>query len=154
MRGLDKSQFKQLRELTHHAKNLYNQTLWTLRQAYETTGRNDPYPKMDKAMKQVHNLEGFRVWSHIVYDVDASVNLSGTPDFLIARPKKVGIGNLIDVPPLCVIEAKKRDWDNAWGQALAESYAASTQGPLFVMLLLLMVNNGNLVNILKNLHYF
>jgi hypothetical protein len=70
----------------------------------------------------------FRVWSHIVYDVDASLNLSGTPDFLIGRPKKVGLGNLIDVPPLCVIEAKKRDWDNAWGQALAESYAASMQG--------------------------
>ncbi len=77
---------------------------------------------LDKAYKE------FRVWSHIFYDVDASVNLSGTPDFLIARPKKVGIGNLIDVPAICVIEAKKRDWDNAWGQALAESYAASTQG--------------------------
>jgi len=59
MRGLDKSQFKQLRELTHHVKNLYNQTLWTLRQAYETTGLYFPCPKMDKAMKQVHNLEGY-----------------------------------------------------------------------------------------------
>jgi putative transposase len=58
IRGLDKSQFKRLRELTHHAKNLYNQTLWTLRQAYEATGLFFPYPKMDKAMKQVHNLEG------------------------------------------------------------------------------------------------
>ncbi|EDN66982.1 Transposase, IS605 OrfB [Beggiatoa sp. PS] len=58
IRGLDKSQFKRLRELTHHAKNLYNQTLWTLRQAYEATGLYFPYPKMDKAMKQVFNLEG------------------------------------------------------------------------------------------------
>jgi len=58
IRGLKKPQFKRLKELTHHVKNLYNQSLWTLRQAYEATGRNDSYPKMDKAMKQVRNLEG------------------------------------------------------------------------------------------------
>jgi putative transposase len=58
IRGLKKSQFKRLRELTYHSKNLYNQTLWTLRQAYEATGLYFPYPKMDKAMKQVKNLEG------------------------------------------------------------------------------------------------
>ena len=31
-------------------------------------------------------------------------------------------------PPLCVIEAKKQDWDDAWAQAVAARYAASTQG--------------------------
>ncbi|OQY56371.1 MAG: transposase [Candidatus Parabeggiatoa sp. nov. 2] len=58
IRGLDKSQFKRLRELAHHAKNLYNQALWTLREAFEATGLYFYYPKMDKAMKQVENLEG------------------------------------------------------------------------------------------------
>jgi putative transposase len=58
VRGLDQSQFKRLRELTHHAKNLYNQTLWTLREAFEATGKYFTYPQMDKAMKQVENLEG------------------------------------------------------------------------------------------------
>jgi len=58
IRGLDKSQFKRLRELTSVAKNLYNQTLWTLREAYDATGKYFTYPQMDKAMKQVHNLEG------------------------------------------------------------------------------------------------
>jgi putative transposase len=58
IRGLNKSQFKRLKELTAHAKNLYNQTLWTLRQAFEATGRYFSYPQMDKAMKQVPNLEG------------------------------------------------------------------------------------------------
>lgn len=58
IKGLNKSQFKRLRELTVHAKNLYNQSLWTLRQAYEITGKYFSYPQMDKAMKQVHNLEG------------------------------------------------------------------------------------------------
>lgn len=58
IRGLNKPQFKRLKELTHHAKNLYNQSLWTLRQAYEATGQYFSYPQMDKAMKQVTNLEG------------------------------------------------------------------------------------------------
>jgi putative transposase len=58
IKGLNKSQFKRLKELTSHAKNLYNQTLWTLREAYEATGKYFSYPQMDKAMKQVRNLEG------------------------------------------------------------------------------------------------
>ncbi len=58
IRGLEPSEFKRLRELTFQAKNLYNQTLWTLRQAFEITGKYFSYPQMDKAMKQVDNLEG------------------------------------------------------------------------------------------------
>jgi putative transposase len=57
-RGLKKPQFERLKQLSHHAKNLYNQTLWTLREAYEATGQYFSYPQMDKAMKQVSNLEG------------------------------------------------------------------------------------------------
>ncbi|MCP4697487.1 MAG: hypothetical protein GY862_11630, partial [Gammaproteobacteria bacterium] len=34
----------------------------------------------------------------------------------------------MDVPPLCIIEAKRQDWEEGWAQALAEMYAASTQG--------------------------
>jgi hypothetical protein len=55
---LKKSQFERLRDLTGHAKNLYNQTLWILLQAFEATGKYFTYPQMDKAMKQVENLEG------------------------------------------------------------------------------------------------
>jgi putative transposase len=55
---LKKPQFQRLKELTHHAKNLYNQTLWTLREAYSATGLYFSYPQMDKAMKKVENLEG------------------------------------------------------------------------------------------------
>jgi putative transposase len=58
IRGLKKPQFERLKDLTHHAKNLYNQTLWTLREAFEATGRYFSYPQMDKVMKQVTNLEG------------------------------------------------------------------------------------------------
>jgi len=58
IRGLKKPQFERLKELTHHAKNLYNQTLWTLREAFEATGKYVSIFQMDKAMKQVTNLEG------------------------------------------------------------------------------------------------
>ncbi|OAD23308.1 transposase, IS605 OrfB family [Candidatus Thiomargarita nelsonii] len=58
IKGLKKSQFVRLKELTGHAKNLYNQTLWTLREAFEATGKYFTYLQMDKAMKQVTNLEG------------------------------------------------------------------------------------------------
>jgi putative transposase len=58
IRSLKRPQFERLKELTHHAKNLYNQTLWTLREAFEATGKHFSYFQMDKAMKQVTNLEG------------------------------------------------------------------------------------------------
>ncbi len=58
IRGLKKPQFERLKDLTHYAKNLYNQTLWTLHEAFEATGRYFSYPHMDKAMRQVTNLEG------------------------------------------------------------------------------------------------
>ncbi len=71
--------------------------------------------------------DNFRVWSHPNYIVDASRNLSGKPDYLVA-PSIEGIEDEMDTPPLCIIEAKRQDWDNAWAQAAAEMYAASTQG--------------------------
>jgi len=58
IKGLSPPQFKRLKKLTHNAKNLYNQTLWVLREAFEVTGQYFSYPKMDQAMKQVENLEG------------------------------------------------------------------------------------------------
>jgi putative transposase len=58
IRGLKKPQFERLKELTSHAKNLYNQTLWTLREAYDATGLYFSFFQMDKAMKQVPNLQG------------------------------------------------------------------------------------------------
>ncbi|MEN8214823.1 MAG: hypothetical protein ABFS56_00275 [Pseudomonadota bacterium] len=43
IKGLKKPQFERLKELTGHAKNLYNQTLWTLREAFEATGKYFSY---------------------------------------------------------------------------------------------------------------
>ena len=68
----------------------------------------------------------FRVWSHVSYNVDPENDLSGIPDFLIAPTTE--IRGELGIPPLCIVEAKKSDWDQGWAQALAGMYAASTQG--------------------------
>lgn len=44
--------------MTHHAKNLYNQALYAIRQHREATGKYLPYVKVDVLMKQTLNLEG------------------------------------------------------------------------------------------------
>jgi hypothetical protein len=65
------------------------------------------------------------IWSHVAYNVDEDKDLVGEPDYLIAtRTKHGGMG----IPPLCVMEAKKENWEKGWAQTLAEMYAASTQG--------------------------
>ncbi|KOR32422.1 hypothetical protein TI05_07325 [Achromatium sp. WMS3] len=65
------------------------------------------------------------IWSHVAYNVDKDNGLFGEPDYLIAARAKHGGMN---IPPLCIMEAKKENWDKGWAQTLAEMYAASTQG--------------------------
>jgi hypothetical protein len=63
------------------------------------------------------------IWSHVAYNVEK--DLVGEPDYLIAtRTKHGGMG----IPPLCVMEAKKENWEEGWAQTLAEMYATSIQG--------------------------
>jgi len=69
------------------------------------------------------NYDALEVWS--AYTVDEKMDLDGKPDYLIAPYADNGG---ISTPPICVTEAKEKDWKKAWAQALAERYAASTQG--------------------------
>ncbi len=66
-----------------------------------------------------------RVWSHISYNVDQEKGLIGEPDYLIAQKNKYGG---MARPVLCVIEAKKDNFDEGWTQALAEMVASSFLG--------------------------
>ncbi len=63
-----------------------------------------------------------KVWSHIPYNVDQEKGLVGEPDYLIAPKNKYG--GMVS-PALCVIEAKKDNFDEGWTQALAEMVASS-----------------------------
>ncbi len=65
------------------------------------------------------------VWIEEPFNVDKEKGLVGEPDYLIAPATEYGG---MAVPPLCVIEAKKQDWDEGWTQALAEMVAASLKG--------------------------
>ena len=71
------------------------------------------------------NNEPLNVWIQEPFNVDQKKGLVGAPDYLIASANDYGG---MAVPPLCVIEAKKQDWDDGWTQALAEMIAASLQG--------------------------
>jgi hypothetical protein len=66
-----------------------------------------------------------RVWSHISYNVDKEKGLIGEPDYLITPKNKYGG---MARPALCVIEAKKDNFDEGWTQALAEMVASSILG--------------------------
>ena len=63
-----------------------------------------------------------KVWSHVPYNVDEEKGLVGEPDYLIAPKTKYGA---MARPSLCVIEAKKDDFEDGWTQALSEMVASS-----------------------------
>jgi hypothetical protein len=63
-----------------------------------------------------------KVWSHMPYNIDEKKGLVGEPDYLIAPKTKYGA---MAKPSLCVIEAKKDDFNQGWAQALSEMVASS-----------------------------
>ena len=69
--------------------------------------------------------ESLKIWSHVPYNVDQEKGLVGEPDYLVAPRTKYGD---MGVPPLCIVEAKKDNFEEGWTQALAEMVAASFQG--------------------------
>ena len=68
------------------------------------------------------NYEQLNVWSHVPYNIDETKGLVGEPDYLIAPRTKYGS---MAKPSLCVIEAKRDDFDKGWAQAMAEMVASS-----------------------------
>jgi hypothetical protein len=77
------------------------------------------YPLLKEIWK-LHK-EQLMLWSHepLKYDED----LSGVPDYLIAQ--KSPLGKLVfEQPYLMVVEAKKDNFTEGWGQCLAELVAA------------------------------
>ncbi|MCI5121606.1 MAG: hypothetical protein D3908_10535 [Candidatus Electrothrix sp. AUS4] len=69
--------------------------------------------------------ESLKLWSHVPYNVDQEKGLAGEPDYLVAPRTKYGD---MGIPPLCIVEAKKDNFEEGWTQALAEMVAASLQG--------------------------
>jgi hypothetical protein len=58
----------------------------------------------------------FQIWSHV--PLKYSDELSGVPDYFLARRSDLG-SKVVDMLYLLVAEAKKDDFERAWGQCLA-----------------------------------
>ncbi len=49
--------------------------------------------------------------------------MSGTPDYFIATKSELGM-TVVGIPLIILVEAKKNDFEQGWGQCLAELVAA------------------------------
>lgn len=61
------------------------------------------------------------LWSHVALEYDQ--DLSGTPDYFVARKSPLGQW-VVDKPYLLLVEAKKDDFTRGWAQCLAAMLAA------------------------------
>ena len=78
------------------------------------------YPILLEVWKSAY-LDDLQFWPHTPLHYDA--DLSGTPDYFIARKSPLG-PVVVDKPYLMVMEAKRDDPYQGWGQCLAAMIAA------------------------------
>ncbi len=76
-------------------------------------------PILREVYKKFHERYSFWIQKAISYNE----KLNGTPDYLIATRSVLG-KTVLDLPLVVVVEAKKNDFEQGWGQCLAELVAA------------------------------
>ena len=77
------------------------------------------FPILREVYKDYAENYGLWVKKSITYDE----TLSGTPDYLIATRSELGM-TVVGTPLVMLVEAKKNDFEQGWGQCLAELVAA------------------------------
>ena len=77
------------------------------------------YPILREVYKKY--ADAFTLWSHQSISCDAQLN--GTPDYLISTKSALG-KTVLESPIIVVVEAKRSDFIQGWGQCLAELVAA------------------------------
>ena len=77
------------------------------------------FPILREIYKDYAENYGLWVKKSIAYDE----TLNGTPDYLIATKSELGI-TVVGMPLIMMVEAKKNDFEQGWGQCLAELVAA------------------------------
>lgn len=77
------------------------------------------YPILREVWKQFS--ETLFLWSH--RSLSKKAKNSGIPDYIIAKRSPLG-KNVMDMPMLVMIEAKKDDFDEGWGQCVAQMHLA------------------------------
>ena len=77
------------------------------------------FPVLREAYKAYANTYALWIREPITYDE----TLSGTPDYLVATKSELGM-TVVGTPLIILVEAKKNDFEEGWGQCLAELVAA------------------------------
>lgn len=76
-------------------------------------------PILLEVYKKYYKKYSFWIQKYITY----TDKLSGTPDYMIATKSPLG-KTVLDTPLIVIVEAKKNDFEQGWGQCLAELVAA------------------------------
>jgi len=99
------------------------------------------------------------LWSHQPLNYDE--NLSGIPDYIVAQRSSRG-KIILDQPYLIIVEAKKDNFEEGWGQCLAELIAAQKMNSNQNSRVFGTVSNGKLwefgllqgMDFIKNVKYY
>jgi hypothetical protein len=83
----------------------------------------------------------FLIWSHQPLNYDE--NLSGVPDYVVAQRSARG-KVVLEKPYMILVEAKKDNFEEGWGQCLAEMLAAQKINDDLTKKLFGVVSNGKL----------
>jgi len=85
--------------------------------------------------------EEFSLWVQKPISYDERLN--GTPDYIVSKKSELG-KTFLEFPLLIVAEAKKNDFEQGWGQCLAELVAAENINADSQMLVYGIVTDGKL----------
>jgi hypothetical protein len=86
-------------------------------------------------------MQQFLVWSHQPLNYDE--NLSGVPDYVVAQRSSRG-KVMLEKPYMILVEAKQDNFEEGWGQCLAEMLAAQKINDDLTKKLFGVVSNGKL----------
>jgi hypothetical protein len=77
------------------------------------------FPVLREIYKRYHSQSA--LWIQKSFAVDSKLN--GTPDYMLSRKSELG-KNVLGSPLLLLVEAKRNDFEQGWGQCLAELIGA------------------------------
>ena len=95
------------------------------------------YPILKEVWKPF--AKKFTLWSHQY--LNYTENLTGFPEYILAKRSPLG-KVVFDKPYFLLIEAKQDNFDAAWGQCLAEMYAAQKLNNLAEIAVFGITSNG------------
>ena len=78
------------------------------------------FPILREVYKHYYQYTSLWVQKSIVYNS----KLNGTPDYLVSKRSPLG-KTMLETPIIIVVEAKKNDFEQGWGQCLAQLIAAA-----------------------------